>query len=128
MYPPKPLQANVNRTISVVIIGIGNRGSVYASYAKKFPQAMKVVGIVDNNVKRLERLGKEYGVASEYLFKSLDAFYAVPKFCDAAIISTPDNLHYEPSLKVLQMGYHLLLEKPMCQTEKECREDRKSVV
>ena len=122
MYPPKPLQADVNRTISVVIIGIGNRGSVYASYAKKFPQAMKVVGIVDNNVKRLERLGKEYGVASEYLFKSLDAFYAVPKFCDAAIISTPDDLHYEPSLKVLQMGYHLLLEKPMCQTEKECRE------
>ena len=122
LYPPKSLKADVNRTISVVIIGIGNRGRVYANYAKKFPQIMQVAGIVENNVKRLERCGKEYGVPQEHLFKSLDEFYATPKFCDAAIISTPDDLHYEPALKVMQMGYHLLLEKPMCQTEKECRD------
>ena len=122
LYPPKPLTADVNRTISVAIIGIGNRGSVYASYAKKFPQIMKIAGIVDNNAKRLERRGKEYDVPKEYLFETLEDFYATPKFCDAVIIATPDHLHYEPSLKVLQMGYHLLLEKPMCQTEKECRD------
>ena len=121
-YPPKPLKADVNRQISVVVIGIGNRGSVYARYSKKFPHVMKVAGIVDNNVQRLERYGKDYGVPKERLFKSLEEFYATPKFCDAVIISTPDHLHYEPSLKVMQMGYHLLLEKPMCQTEKECRD------
>ena len=122
LYAPKILKADVNRTISVVIIGIGNRGKVYANYAKKFPQIMQVAGIVDNNVQRLERRGREYGVPEDRLFKSLEDFYSVPKFCDAAIISTPDDLHYEPALRVMQMGYHLLLEKPMCQTEKECRD------
>lgn len=122
LYPPKPLEADVNRQISVAVIGIGNRGSVYARYSKKFPHVMKVAGIVDNNVQRLERYGKDYDVPKERLFKSLEEFYATPKFCDAVIISTPDHLHYEPSLKVMQMGYHLLLEKPMCQTEKECRD------
>lgn len=120
LYPPKPLKADVNRAITVVVIGIGNRGSVYASYAKKFPDVMKVVGIVDNNKERLKIRGQEYGVAEEYLFDTLEAFYATPKFCDAAIIATPDHLHYEPSMKAMQLGYHLLLEKPMCQTEKEC--------
>ena len=76
MFPPKPLKADVNRTVSVVIIGIGNRGSVYARYAKKFPQVMKVAGIVDNNVRRLERYGKEYDIPQKYLFRSLDDFYA----------------------------------------------------
>lgn len=121
-FPPKTLEADVNRTISVVIIGIGNRGNVYARYALKFPHIMKVAGIVDVDAERLERAGREYGVPNEYLFNSLEEFYSVPKFCDAAIISTPDHLHYEPALKVMQMGYHLLLEKPMCQTEKECRD------
>lgn len=121
-FPVKSLKADVNRTISVVIIGIGNRGSVYARYAKKYPEAMKIAGIVDNNVQRLVRYGKEYNVPETHLFKSLEDFYAVPKFCDAAIISTPDHLHYEPALKVMQAGYHLLLEKPMCQTERECRD------
>ena len=104
LYPPKPMEADVNRQISVAVIGIGNRGSVYARYSKKFPHVMKVAGIVDNNVQRLERYGKDYGVPKERLFKSLEEFYATPKFCDAVIISTPDHLHYEPSLKVMQMG------------------------
>lgn len=121
-FPPKQLKADVNRAINVVIIGIGNRGNVYASYAKKFPDVMKVAGIVDVDTDRLARNGKKYGVPENRLFSSLDDFYATPKFCDAAIIATPDHLHYEPALKVMQLGYHLLLEKPMCQTEKECRE------
>ena len=59
-FPVKSLKADVNRAISVVIIGIGNRGSVYARYAKKYPEAMKIAGIVDNNVQRLVRYGKEH--------------------------------------------------------------------
>ena len=56
-FPPKTLEADVNRTISVVIIGIGNRGNVYARYALKFPQILKVAGLVDVDAERLERAG-----------------------------------------------------------------------
>ena len=121
-FPPKQLKADVNRPISVVVIGFGNRGNVYARYAKKFPDVMKIAGIVDIDKVRLERFGKEYNVPVNHLFSNLEDFYAAEKFCDAAIIATPDHLHYEPAMKVMQLGYHLLLEKPMCQTEKECRD------
>ena len=45
-------------------------------------------------------------------------FFNRPKFADAVIISTPDDLHYAPCIKALEMGYDVLLEKPIAPTEK----------
>lgn len=42
--------------------------------------------------------------------------------CDAMIVTTPDALHYVPTMKALAGGYHVLLEKSMSQTEKECHD------
>jgi len=47
---------------------------------------------------------------------------ARPKFADAVIIATPDHLHYTPCMKALELGYDILLEKPIAQTEKQCRD------
>lgn len=122
VYPSRSLRADVNKPVTVAIIGLGNRGNVYARYAKKFPHAMKIVALADINKVRLKSMGDEYGVPMENRFNSVDEFLAAPKMCDAVIIATPDNLHYGPAMKALQVGYHMLLEKPMCQTEKECRD------
>ena len=45
-----------------------------------------------------------------------------PKFADAVIISTPDQLHYEPCMEALRQGYDVLLEKPISPSEEECRD------
>jgi predicted dehydrogenase len=45
-----------------------------------------------------------------------------PKFADAIIISTPDDLHYGPCMAALRLGYDVLLEKPISPSERECRE------
>ena len=122
VYPSRELSANVKKTVTVAIMGLGNRGNVYARYAKKFPHAMKVVGVADINPVRLKKMGDEHDVPAEYRFNSAVELLDAPKFCDAVIISTPDDVHYNPAIKALQAGYHVLLEKPMCQTEKECLE------
>lgn len=44
-----------------------------------------------------------------------------PKMADAVIITMPDDLHYEPVMQALAKGYDVLLEKPMAQTEQQCR-------
>uniref|UniRef100_A0A8C4Q2E3 Zgc:154075 n=1 Tax=Eptatretus burgeri TaxID=7764 RepID=A0A8C4Q2E3_EPTBU len=43
-------------------------------------------------------------------------------FADVAIICTPDQMHKEPAIAFSSKGYHILLEKPMAVTEKDCKE------
>ena len=46
---------------------------------------------------------------------------ARPQMADAALICTLDDMHTEPTLAALKQGYHVLLEKPMSNSETECR-------
>ena len=47
---------------------------------------------------------------------------AKPKFADAVVITTLDDMHYGPCLAFADLGYQILCEKPMAPTEKECEE------
>lgn len=119
--PVKSLKAEVDKPVSVIIIGAGSRGKTYARYSGKFPDTMKVVGVSDTNAFRRESMGKRYGIPKENRFGDFHEVFAREKFADAVVIATPDFLHYEPCMKALAMGYDVLLEKPAAQTEKECR-------
>ena len=37
-------------------------------------------------------------------------------------IATPDREHYQQTLAVAKLGYHILLEKPMAVSEEQCQE------
>ncbi|MBR1632737.1 MAG: Gfo/Idh/MocA family oxidoreductase [Bacteroidales bacterium] len=120
--PIRPLGAKTDRQISVIIVGCGNRGSVYARYAEKFPAAMKVVGVADPQDHRRKRLGDKHGVPDEMRFADFkDLFATGKKLADAVVIATPDHLHYEPCMAALGLGYDILLEKPVAPTAKECK-------
>lgn len=54
-------------------------------------------------------------------FDSAEALLAQPKLADIMIIGTQDNYHFEPAKKALELGYHLLLEKPAAQSIDEVR-------
>ncbi len=114
------LKADIDKPVTVAIIGAGNRGSVYASYAERFPDCMKVVGVADINKHRQQLMAKAHNVPAEHVFNDWSEAFKVPKFADVIVVSLPDNLHYEPAMKAIEMGYHLLLEKPIAPTEKEC--------
>ena len=119
--PIEPLGCTVPKPVTVMIIGAGNRGRGYARYAERFPNAMKVVGVADLNPNRRNAIVKKHNVPKENAFADFRDALAQPKLADAVIIATPDYLHYEPCMKALELGYNVLLEKPVAPTEKECR-------
>ena len=116
------LEAVVPEPVTVMVIGAGSRGSTYARYAEKFPNAMKVVGVADLNPYRREKMQKAHNIPAENIFENFNEALSKPKLANAVIIATPDNLHYEPCMKALALGYDVLLEKPGAPTEKECRD------
>lgn len=120
----KDLKATVDRPVTFLVLGAGNRGNVYAGYAKRYPNCMKIVGVADINRLRLENMSEDHNVPQENRFTDWKEALARPKMADAIVLSLPDNLHYEPCMKALEMGYHILLEKPIAPTEKECTDIR----
>lgn len=114
----------VNGPVTVVILGAGSRGNTYAKYAKMYPDCMKVIGVADINHYRQQKMAREHNIPAGQVFGDWSEAFKVAKFADAVVISLPDDLHYAPAMKALEMGYHILLEKPAAPTEKECTDIR----
>lgn len=114
------LDAQLNKPLTAIIIGAGGRGNVYAQYAEKYPGSLQIVGVSDINEFRRKRMSDRFSVKESCRLGDWSEVFKKPKFADIVFITTPDRLHYAPCMKALEMGYHVLLEKPAAQTEKEC--------
>ncbi|MDD4645101.1 MAG: Gfo/Idh/MocA family oxidoreductase [Bacteroidales bacterium] len=112
----------VSRPLTAIVIGAGNRGNVYAGYALKYPDELKIVGVAEPIEHKNERFAKAHGIPDENRFPSWEYVFQRPKFADAVIITTPDNLHYGPAMKALPLGYNMILEKVVAQSWKECND------
>ena len=118
----KPIKNPLNRPITAITCGAGNRGNTYGGYAEVFHDQVKIIGVAEPIPIRNERYAKTHHIPEENRFKTWEDVFTRPKFADAIIITMPDNLHYEPCLKALELGYDVLLEKPMAQTAQQCRD------
>ena len=107
---------------TVVIAGAGGRGRLtYAPYSKKFPEQMKLVAAADRIPARLEEMRREYGLAEEHCFSTVEEMFAQPRLADMAFICTQDAEHVRHACLALEKGYDLLLEKPVSADGGECR-------
>ena len=111
---------SVKNPVSAITLGAGNRGNVYGNYGIQFPKELDIVGVAEPISIRNERYKKKHNILDENSFDTWEHVFNRPKFADAVIITTPDDLHYAPCIKALEMGYDVLLEKPIAPTEKEC--------
>jgi len=122
-----PLHKKLEKPVTVILIGAGHRGSIYAEYAFANPDQMKITAVADINIKRKNNIKRRHKIPETCTFSHWQEIFNQPKFADAVIISTPDNLHTAPCLAALDAGYDVLLEKPIAPTEEECRQILKKV-
>jgi len=120
ILPESPLVLP-EKPVTAITLGAGARGNTYGNYAVQFPDQLKIVGVAEPIVVRNERYAKKHNISDDHRFNTWEHVFERPKFADAIIITTPDDLHYGPAMAALTMGYDLLLEKPIAPTERECR-------
>ena len=90
----------------IVVVGAGHLGTYHAQKLAADPQA-QLVGIVDVDPQRAAALGHVHGVPAS---ASLGTF---SRDADAAVIATPTLTHGEVSAHALELGWHILVEKPL---------------
>ncbi len=99
---------------NVIIIGCGSRGAKsYGMYAVHNPHEMKVVGIADPNKDKQAKFQALFNLEDHQVYDSYEDILAEGKIADAAIIATLDRMHYAPAIQALEIGYDILLEKPI---------------
>ena len=108
------------KKVSVIILGAGNRGSAYSTHMSQMPEQYEIVGVADPDPARVERMRSTCHIPAENCFSSWEDILSRPKMADVCVISMVDNIHYYPALKAIDLGYNLLLEKPVAQTAQEC--------
>lgn len=108
------------KQITAIIIGAGSRGNVYASYAEKFPQELKIVAVADPDTDRRNAMAVRYGIPDENCFSGWETLLNRPKMADIALICTQDSMHVEPAIQAMKQGYDMLLEKPLAPDRAGC--------
>ena len=100
--------------VKAIVLGAGYRGRAYAAYATAHPDRLEIVGVADPEQAPTIRSPRYWGDWRECLLARPDA--------DLAFITLPDALHHQAAIMALDVGYNLLLEKPLATTEAQCRQ------
>lgn len=102
--------------IRLILAGAGNRGRTYADYAASTGLA-DVVAIAEPDPERAAAAIARHPGAE--LVDDWRGLVTRPRFADAVIVATQDAHHLEPALAFTELGYHLLLEKPIATREED---------
>ncbi len=91
--------------MKIVVIGAGVMGK---NHARVLSSLGYLAGIVDVDIELAKRVAGRHNVRAAKNVEEIDF--------DAAIIATPTTTHYEIGKKVMEMGKHVLIEKPIAST------------
>ncbi|WP_026505354.1 Gfo/Idh/MocA family protein [Butyrivibrio sp. NC3005] len=105
--------------MKLALIGAGQRGRIYADYAFDHKRA-QIAYLVEPDLERRRSAVEKYGLSEKQIFSDPKEFYKLGKVCDAVIIATMDRQHYEHTMGALELGYDILLEKPISPILHEC--------
>lgn len=107
--------------VKIIICGAGSRGAGHANNAMEHSGNAEIIGVAEPREFHRNELAKKYNIAPENVFSDWSEMAGRERFADAVVISTQDSLHVEPAVAFAEKGYHILLEKPIAPTEKECQ-------
>lgn len=98
----------------IAVLGFGARGKIYTLIALE--EGFKVVAACDVGAEQRNAAKRIAGIPENRCFCDADAFFAAGKLADVLILSTIDGTHYEYAMRALDLGYDILLEKPIALT------------
>lgn len=101
--------------INLALIGCGNMGSAHKSRFDRLKDRLHVVATVDIDFGKAQAAGQLLGAE----MATADYREALPHV-DAVLIATPHHLHHPIGMDCIAAGRHVLMEKPLANTDAEC--------
>jgi predicted dehydrogenase len=107
--------------VTLAVVGAGNRGTTHGDWALANPDRARVVAVTEPRDLRRDRFATRHGIPAGAAFADWRELAGRGRLADAVLICTQDAMHAEPAIAFAELGYQVLLEKPMATTEADCR-------
>lgn len=103
--------------VRIAVVGCGAVAAIHHLPAITASDRVEAAVLVDADEGRARALAERFGVTEvETDYRNL------PGRVDAAVVALPNSLHAPVSVELLKRGVHVLVEKPMAMSVRECDE------
>jgi predicted dehydrogenase len=106
--------------VGYAVVGLGSISEVAVLPAFRNSKKSKLAALVSHDQKRAEQLGAKFGVKHWYSYEHYDRCLKNPDV-DAVFIASVNSSHAEQTLRAATAGKHVLCEKPMATSLRDCR-------
>jgi predicted dehydrogenase len=111
--------ARRSRPIRYAVIGLGHFAQTAVLPAFERLRNAQLTALASGDAVKLRRLGKQYDVEHCVDYSELDQLFS-GRSVDAVYIATPNALHAAHAIRAARAGVHVLCEKPLAVSEREC--------
>jgi predicted dehydrogenase len=123
-YLPMPDELNnsADQKLNIALCGLGNYAEALA-YGLESTQFCRLAGIVTGTPAKAEKWKKQYAIPEKniYNYKNFDQI-AHNKDIDLVYVVLPNALHKEFTIRAAKAGKHVIVEKPMAISVRDCEE------
>ncbi|HEY3404042.1 MAG TPA: Gfo/Idh/MocA family oxidoreductase [Ohtaekwangia sp.] len=121
----KPLQTfqDDTRKLGIALVGLGKYATEQLAPALKETKHCKLTGIVTGSPDKINKWQSKYNISDKnvYNYQNFDSIKD-NKEIDIVYIVLPNALHAEFTIRAAQAGKHVICEKPMAITVRDCEE------
>lgn len=105
--------------LTIAVIGLGSRGVHYADLSLH-RGGVSFTALCDINPEKVHNAAAALGNPNVRTFTDEDSFFAAGKLADVLYVCTQDRDHFRQAVKGLELGYHILMEKPVSPDPADC--------
>lgn len=115
--------AHAKKKLGIALVGLGNYSEEQLAPALMETLSCKLTGIVTGTPEKAEKWKKKYSIPDKnvYNYQNFDSIKDNPDI-DIVYVVLPNSLHAEYTIRAAKAGKHVICEKPMAVTVKECED------
>jgi predicted dehydrogenase len=108
------------KKVRYAIVGLGDIAQEAMMPGVDHTGNSEITALVSGHLDKARQVGEKYGVADIYTYEQFDQMLASGKV-DAIYLATPNWRHAEFAIPALKAGIHVLVEKPLEISAKQCK-------
>ena len=107
--------------IRYAVVGLGHIAQVAVLPAFQHARNSQLAGLVSGSPEKLQKLAKKYRVENTWSYKEYENCLHSGAI-DAVFIALPNDLHRDYTIRAARAGIHILCEKPLAVTARDCQQ------